>query len=354
MQITPFIVNKSFDLKWFIFPFFVSTGFVFCYEYLFSSANKSEIPLPFWILFILFVDVSHVYATLYRVYFNIRELKRRYFMYISIPAFSYTAALLLYTYSDSVFWRVLAYLALYHFIKQHWGFIAIYKMKANEKKGWYFDKSILLIGTLTPVLFWHMHIPRNFAWFRTNDFMKIPFHETILFGIWYLYGTAGIFYLLKSFYRVMSEKTWNPGKDLSMAGVWLTWYTGIVFFNSDTAFSITNVFIHGISYMALVWYTRYSGFDMKQKKYSVFYKKISLFLVVLFIAAFFEEFLWDVFIWKEKPEIFSKLGHWFHTPVWIKQIIIPALSVPQITHYILDGRIWKIKNNPDLIPYIQK
>ena len=45
------------------------------------------------------------------------------------------------------------------------------------------------------------------------------------------------------------------GKCLIMVTTWATWYVGIVAINSDYAFLVTNVVIHGIPYLILFyWY----------------------------------------------------------------------------------------------------
>jgi hypothetical protein len=59
--------------------------------------------------------------------------------------------------------------------------------------------------------------------------------------------------------------------------------------------------------------------------------------------AFIEEGFWDAIIWNEHAsifKIFDPLKSVFNS-TW-KQLIIPLLIVPQLTHYILDGFIWKI------------
>jgi hypothetical protein len=45
----------------------------------------------------------------------------------------------------------------------------------------------------------------------------------------------------------------NLPRNLVIAGTFLSWYVGIVHFNSDLAFTAINVMSHGIPYMALVW-----------------------------------------------------------------------------------------------------
>ncbi len=69
------------------------------------------------------------------------------------------------------------------------------------------------------------------------------------------------------------------------------------------------------------------------------------FLATLWVLAYAEELLWDRGVWHER-------GWLFGANVWdiasLKILFVPLLAVPQITHYILDGFIWRRKSNPQL------
>jgi hypothetical protein len=57
-----------------------------------------------------------------------------------------------------------------------------------------------------------------------------------------------------------------------------------------------------------------------------------LFLAVPIVLALLEESLWDVFVWQE------------HLPFaldGLAGVATAVLAVPQVTHYLLDGMIWK-------------
>jgi hypothetical protein len=64
------------------------------------------------------------------------------------------------------------------------------------------------------------------------------------------------------------------------------------------------------------------------------------FIVFLFAIAFFEEYVWEIFVWNEQ---FSFRGSDFSN--W-QFLLVPLLTVPQFTHYILDGFIWKSNKQP--------
>jgi hypothetical protein len=42
---------------------------------------------------------------------------------------------------------------------------------------------------------------------------------------------------------------------------------------------------------------------------------------------------------------------WLFGGAWelggLKMLLVPLLALPQLTHYVLDGFVWKRKNNPD-------
>ena len=95
---------------------------------------------------------------------------------------------------------------------------------------------------------------RNFNWFVRDDFISIPqIAESILFP---LYVLALFAYAAKSIIQYYRDGYLNPGKDIVVATTAICWYVGIVALNSDYAFTVTNVIIHGIPYMVLVYWYR--------------------------------------------------------------------------------------------------
>ena len=79
--------------------------------------------------------------------------------------------------------------------------------------------------------------------------------ETVLFPLYVLALTA---YFAKSVYQYLTTGFLNIGKDIVVATTAICWYVGIVYFNSDYAFTVTNVIIHGVPYFALIYiYAKY-------------------------------------------------------------------------------------------------
>lgn len=70
------------------------------------------------------------------------------------------------------------------------------------------------------------------------------------------------------------------------------------------------------------------------------YKGLSIFILTLLLLAYGEEFLWDVFVWNDHPEIFPAVFDPVSGGVALT-VLVPFLVLPQVTHYILDGFIWR-------------
>ncbi|HSE98344.1 MAG TPA: hypothetical protein VLD57_08785 [Blastocatellia bacterium] len=305
-----------------------------------------ETPDWAWVPCILLIDVAHVYSTGFRVYFDLEELKRRPWLYGLVPMLGYLVGVALYSEGDLIFWRGLAYLAVFHFVRQQYGWVAMYRARAGErdKAGRWIDTVAVYMATVYPLIYWHTNLPRNFWWFLPKDFASIPpVIEAIAAPIYWASLAA---YAANSLYRRFAHKKVNPGKDIVVATTAVCWYVGIVAFNSDYAFTVTNVIIHGVPYLALIYW--YSRARLQQAggrgPYRLFARGPAVFLFILWALAYIEELFWDRTVWQERDYLFG-------SPIEaasLKLFIVPLLALPQLTHYVLDGFIWRRKSNPDL------
>lgn len=302
----------------------------------------SDAPDWTWITAVLLVDVAHVYATGFRVYFDPLELRRRPWLYALTPLLGFLIGLALYSEGELVFWRTLAYLAVFHFVRQQYGWVALYRAKLGEtgRAGRIIDSAAIYLATVYPLIYWHAHLPRSFWWFLEGDFVKLPAVAARVVAP--LYWGALALYAARALYRGLARRDFNPGKDIVVATTALCWYVGIVAFNSDYAFTVTNVIIHGVPYFVLVyWYvSRRSG----ETALLFQPRRIAGFIGLLWAAAYVEELFWDRSVWHTRS--------WLFGPAWevgaLQSILVPVLAVPQITHYVLDGFLWRRRNNPEL------
>ena len=290
-----------------------------------------------WVVAVQMGDVAPVWSTGCRTYFDSGEVRRRPCLYLGTPILSWAVGVSLYSYSGAIFWRVLAYLAVWHFVRQQYGWVALYRSKNGDPQGWQRGLDVLTIYlmTLYPLAYWHAHLPRKFWWFLSQDFTALPSGLAT--------AMAPLYWLCLALYGLRSGASWlgygkiSPGKDMVVFTTWFCWYIGIVALNSDYAFTVTNVLIHGIPYMALVYCYRAPG---GQRQSSPWW----LFLITLWALAYCEELLWDRAVWHERSWLFG--SSWNVQNLHL--LLVPLLATPQITHYVLDGFIWKRRDNPKL------
>ncbi len=313
-----------------------------------------ELPPWLWLVLIVGIDAGHVYSTLFRTYLVRNELHHRQALLKLTPIVAWTIGCLLYSIDDLLFWHTLAYLALFHFIRQQYGFMMIYGRNERDLPNYYrmIDKASIYIATLYPVIYWHCHA-RTFDWFVEGDFIQI--NSTLLSSI-----ATGLYFvilsldIMKEFVMWQKLNLFNLPRNLLLLGTALSWYVGIVAFNNDLIFTATNVIAHGIPYYALIWVYGYKQALLPKLSSSyifpvlntLFNKKAVLFYIaLLFALAFIEEGLWDGWVWREHENLFLVFNllpraTTEQTLAWL----VPLLALPQTTHYLLDAVIWRFNS----------
>lgn len=338
MKNQPWILNAKFDFIFILGIPFYCILFIFGFdEFL---LNNAELSIITWFCIILCIDVAHVYSTLFNSYFKTEihpNLKR---VLIVTPIAVFILGSIAHTIDKNWFWHIIAYLAVFHFIRQQYGFVRLYS-KNETTNNWTtsIEKISIYNATLYPLLYWHFTPNRSFNWFIDGDFFPIK-NEFIIHYSVLLYAAIIFLHIGIVISNIYHQRHLNIPKTMIFVGTYISWYLGIVYFNSDFIFTLLNVACHGIPYIALVWSkTQVKPLHIESKT-----KKITYFLCVILSLAFLEEFLWDGLIWKEKTNLFI-LTEYF--PLIsnnnLFNVLVPLLSVPQITHYILDGYIWKTK-----------
>lgn len=349
MSKQPWISSARTDLGFIVGPAFVITAIVVALKD--KIALIGDTPPWLWLLLIVGVDVSHVYSTIFRTYLDKEELQKRQMLYTLAPLAAWIVGVLLYSMDAIAFWRGLAYLAVFHFVRQQYGFMMIYARGERErpKLTRHLDQAAIYLATLFPIAWWHCH-KMVIQWFVEGDFFYINKPALGVFaGVVFALVMAA--YVIKEIYYARKEGRVNVPKNLLLLGTALSWSVGIVIFNNDLAFTATNVIAHGIPYTALIWIYGRNQRDMHphavpyvSRVFNKFFtaKMIPVYLGLLFALAFIEEGVWDGFVWREHAGIFgfSRLLPQVQSE-YIMVWLVPLLSLPQSVHYVLDAFIWK-------------
>lgn len=300
-----------------------------------------------WITGVLLVDVAHVWSTAFVVYLDPAEWRRRSALYAITPLAAFATGVALYAWGEVVFWRALAYLAVFHFIRQQYGWVMMYRARNGERDraGRWLDGATVYAATLYPLIVWHTRLPRAFWWMKQDDFVAgLPAVAATLGG--WIYVGLLVAYVARAVVR--RPVAW--GKHVVVAATAACWYAGIVATNTDYAFTVTNVFIHGVPYLALVYlYARAASREPASRGGATARlldrkRGIVVFCATLWAIAYLEELVWDRAIWHDRSWLFGAgidIGCG-------AMLLVPLLAVPQLTHYVLDGFLWRRRANPRL------
>ena len=245
------IVSARFDVLIVVIPFLVATGALFG----FSALGVKE---PLWAYLLCFIafDVAHVWSTIYVTYLDSEARKKRPWLYFAPVPLTLVTSFFVHLWSPTLFWTGISYSAIFHFAKQQYGFIAIYKAKAKERSAidYHLDKWTLWVGALGPVLLWHATPAGQFDWFdETARFVLQPPVAVVP----YIYGVMAVVFLLwagRQVERLVTTATFNVGKCMWMVGAWVSWFVGLRLADHLLVSAAFLNLFHGLPFLALVWW----------------------------------------------------------------------------------------------------
>ncbi len=344
------IVSAPFDLTILLVPFAASLLSL-------ATLGIEGRALPLWAFLIVIVafDVAHVWATVYVTYLDREELRRRRLLYLLPIPLSFLVAWRLHSHSPTLFWTLLAYVAIYHFIRQQYGFIALYKARAHERSriDFYLDKWTLWVGALGPVLLWHASPARQFDWFNAGEFFIFNLDPALKIDVVVIMALFAGAYAARQVQRKLVSGEVNVGKILWMAFSWISWSVGICLADHPLVSAAFLNLFHGIPFIGLVWYRcnrRWEGQEASAASPLLAWlsqrRNWIAFYAVILVPAVLEEALWDGIVWKV---YLPSLLTWESPSSAGVSFWVALLSVPQIVHYYLDAWVWKLDgSNPDL------
>jgi hypothetical protein len=319
-------------------PFAILAVVFFCQEWL--RQLEENYSFYTWLFLVVFIDVAHVYATLFKTYLVPKAFREKRRLLIALPVICFLIGMVLFMMGSRVFWITLAYIAVFHFIRQQYGFMRLYARREPKTRfNVLTDNLTIYAATVYPMLYWFMSTPRNFTWFVQDEFFTYR-NDALLQAFRCTYFVILGIYIIKTGYAFLKTGYFNIPKNAIIVGTALSWYFGIVYFNNDLIFTMLNVVSHGIPYMGLIYLKEIrQGSDTNFR--GVMRRVVSgwgivIYIAILLLLAFSEEYLWEVAVWNEQFSLgISRIFENWHF------LLVPLLVVPQFTHYVLDGFIWK-------------
>lgn len=300
------------------------------------GVQDGDTPTPVWLVLVVFGDVAHVWSTLYRTYLDPAARARFTLLLTATPLAAFAVGVALYAAGSATFWRALAYVAMFHFVRQQYGWMALYRARAGDGSAWgrLVDSAAIYAATLYPLVYWHTHLPRRFSWFLPGDVAAAP--------RWLHAPAAAIYVVALLAYGVRAVRLYargegQPGKDVLLLATASTWLVGIVLTDADFTFTVTNVVLHAVPYMVLVRRHALTALAPRSWPRRVAANPAT-FLAPLVLVALVEEAVWDRALWRERPELFGEPWALSDSALLV---LVPLLAVPQLTHYVVDGFIWR-------------
>lgn len=307
------------------------------YVYLFLYTVFQLPPSWLWWFWSIGFDGTHIFATASRTFFDREERERHAVQLFGSLAACFAAGPLLVLAGLKLLLAIFVGIwAYYHVIRQHWGFVMLYKVKAKDLDpiDTRLDQRLLAAMTVAPpfLRFFVFHpeelgIPARYALSRA-----MPGCE------WLIY--AGIAWISVAYgMRLRATPRWNLPKLWLLAAIvplhWLTF--GLLSWQAAVP---TVTIVHNLQYHAIVWFynrNKYSG-----QEASANYGRIP--------AAVTRSLL----IYAAMGLVFSVL---YRVPGFhlgrMSDLAFGLFCGFGFTHYYLDSRIWHVRHDPALRERLQ-
>ena len=328
------IIGARDDLVWFIGS--VATSYA-----LFALYVAGLLPLvPMMVGWAVLVDAPHVFATFSRTYFDREERRARQRLLVGSLLFFLAGPLAVLAGAGFVFFFVAALWAYYHLVKQHYGFMVLYKKKNGDlaRADNALDRAFLLLAFTYP-----------FVAFVARDreaLARVP--AVLLGGINYLEAAllaativVGAAWLGRQLQRALTGQPLNVPKYLLLAAAipmhWVVLLTPMP--HKPIAIVAMLTIYHNLQYHRLVWFhnQKYRKDEATRERHGAaeFISRRLLYYVAFGVL----------------------FGVWYQVPrQYVNHAADPASFTTQLAsgfmwgyafiHYHLDAKIWRVRRDP--------
>ena len=243
------IINAREDLVWFIGSVASSYALLILYV-------TGVLPLiPMVAAWAILIDAPHVFGTFSRTYFDTSEWKTRKRLLVGSLLFFAVGPVLVITGFGFSFFFVAALWAYYHLVKQHYGFMVLYKKKNHDLAPVdnAFDRLLLMFAFNYPFVAFIAADPSAMA--RVPQILQRGVGS---FAMLLLAGTVviGIAWLGRQIQRAWSAQPLNGPKYLLLAAAipmhWVALLTPMP--NKPIALVAILTIYHNLQYQRLIWF----------------------------------------------------------------------------------------------------
>jgi uncharacterized membrane protein len=335
------IISARDDLVWFIGSVMSSYALLFLYV-------KGIVPLiPMVVLWAILIDAPHVFGTFSRTYFDRTERKNRARLLWGSLLFFTIGPLMVLAGAGFLFFFAAALWAYYHLVKQHYGFMVLYKKKNGDlaRIDNALDRLLLLFAFNYPFVEFIARDPEAMA--------RVP--EVLRGGVsglskLLLAGTVLLFvvWVGRQVQRAMTGESLNVPKYLLLAAAipmhWIVLLMPMP--HKPIAIVAILTIYHNFQYHRLIWFHNQKYADKREK----FGAAELISRRVLYYVTF--GVLFGI-IYQGPRQILGYLGLQNANAGVAEQSLALQLGISFLwgyafIHYYLDSKIWRVRRDPSV------
>src|SRR5215216_822125 len=330
------IISARDDVIWFIGSVVSSYALLILYV-------SGVLPLfPMVAFWAILIDAPHVFGTFSRTYFDRTERKNRARLLWGSLLFFAIGPVMVLAGLGFAFFFVAALWAYYHLVKQHYGFMVLYKKKNGDLDAAdnFLDRAFLLSAFTYPFVYFVARDPEALR--RVPAWMHawLGALETVLLALVVL---AGVAWLGRQIQRAFAGRPLDVPKYLLLAAAipmhWVVLLTPME--HKPIAIVAILTVYHNLQYHRLVWfhnrkYTRDGGCRERHGA-AEFISRRPLHYVALGVL---------FGVWYQVPRQY--VNHAADDGAFLTQLASGFLWGYALLHYYLDSKIWRVRRDPSV------
>jgi hypothetical protein len=323
------IVSRGVDLSLIIGS--AAAGYIYLVLY---AAMHVPISLLWWFWSVGF-DGTHIFGTASRTFFD-AQARARYpkLLFGSLLVFFSIGPIMVLAGGKPLLALIVGVWAYYHVVRQHYGFMVLYKVKTRDlgKLDNFLDRVFLGVTMVFP--------PFHRFFIHHPEELGVPFSFPWLDKpLWVLVGVVVVGYVVRQLMRIARGDQPNRQKFLLFGAViplhWLTFH-----YMSWLAAVPTVTIVHNLQYHAIIWFhnrNRYATDASGERNGRI-------------PAAVSRSLLAYVAIGLVFSALYRIPG--FHLGQ-VSDLAFGFFAGFGLTHYYLDSRIWRVRHDPELREVLQ-
>ncbi|HEV2912737.1 MAG TPA: hypothetical protein VGX92_05415 [Pyrinomonadaceae bacterium] len=331
------IISARDDMLWFI-------GSVLSSYALFALYVKGILPLiPMVATWAILIDAPHVFGTYSRTYFDRTERRSRKRLLLGSLLFFIVGPAMVLAGAGLVFFFLAVLWAYYHLVKQHYGFMVLYKKKNDDLAPVdnALDRLFLMLAFTYPFVAFVASDPEAMARVPAQLHTGTGAVATVSLAATVVVALAWTGRQLQR--ALLRGQPLNVPKYLLLAAAipmhWVVLLTPMP--NKPIAIVAILTIYHNLQYHRLIWFhnKKYSMGDDRRERYGGAELISRRLIYYLAFGVLFG-------LWYQAPRQY--MGHTSEPATFSAQLIASFFWGYAFVHYYLDSKIWRVRRDPSV------